>query len=207
MGCSLKALDTRNTLHDILNTLSIGMMIFKTDGELLLCNHTADRIIENSSKMDIVDRQLQFRSRESAELNTRFHQALQQTSSDQGLILLGGQHAEDTLLLAFTPTNPPDQPVDTVVCMLVDPNSSPQIDPTLLKQLYGLTEAESEITALLAEGLNYSQIAEQRKVAVSTVRSYSKSIFRKLRVNCRSGVVLRVHATAIPVSNAASLNG
>ena len=202
MGCSLKALDTRSSLHDILNTLSIGMMIFKTDGALLLCNHTADRIIENSSALDIEDNQLQFRSHESAELNTRFRQALQPASTDRELILLRGQNAEDTLLLAFTPANPS---LDTVVCMLVDPNSSPQIDPVLLKQLYRLTEAESDITALLAEGLNYSQIAAQRNVAVSTVRSYSKSIFRKLRVNCRSGVVLKVHATAIPVSNAASL--
>ena len=84
--------------------------------------------------------------------------------------------------------------------MIIDPHTDQEIDRTLLKQLYGLTEAESDIAALLARGLNYSEIAEQRGVAVSTIRSYSKSIFRKLKVNCRSEVVRKVHSLAIPVN-------
>jgi DNA-binding NarL/FixJ family response regulator len=86
------------------------------------------------------------------------------------------------------------------MCIVVDPDRNRAIDAELLKRLYPLTDAEAKIAAFLANGLDYTEIAEHRNVTVSTVRSYSKSIFKKLCVNSRAGVVRKVLAATIPLS-------
>jgi len=188
-------------LFNVLNTLSIGMMIFNTDGEVILSNHAADAIVQSKIWLDLADQRLRVKNTRTIDFDSRLRDALDgHAANDHNLILLNGNHSDDSLLLAFTPTLSPDKSDDNVVCMIIDPHTDQEIDRTLLKQLYGLTEAESDIAALLARGLNYSEIAEQRGVAVSTIRSYSKSIFRKLKVNCRSEVVRKVHSLAIPVN-------
>lgn len=48
-----------------------------------------------------------------------------------------------------------------------------------LQRLYRLTAAEAELAAMLTEGDSLERIAEQRQVALETVRAQLKSVFRK----------------------------
>jgi NarL family two-component system response regulator LiaR len=60
--------------------------------------------------------------------------------------------------------------------------SMPQAQPTH----YNLSERESEILRLLAQGLSNADIAQQLYLTEGTVRNYTSEIFKKLGVNDRT---------------------
>lgn len=60
------------------------------------------------------------------------------------------------------------------------------------KNIYGLTETEMDILALLVEGLSNPQIAERRVITKSTAKAHVHSILQKLSVSSRSQAVGKV---------------
>jgi LuxR family maltose regulon positive regulatory protein len=60
-----------------------------------------------------------------------------------------------------------------------------------------LSAREQEILGLLAAGLSNHDIAERLVVAVSTVRWYTKQLYRKLDVHNRTQAVLRAQALGL----------
>jgi DNA-binding CsgD family transcriptional regulator len=192
-------------LQGVLNTLSIGVILLSHNSEVLLANSAAESIVADKDWLRVVDRKLRCRPEESAELEARIRLASENKAEEAECILhLSGPSGQnDSLLLAFASLSTvevlEDEP-NCVMCIVVDPDRNRATDAELLKQLYPLTDAEAKIAAFLANGLDYAEIAAHRNVTVSTVRSYSKSIFKKLCVNSRAGVVRKVLAATIPLS-------
>lgn len=56
---------------------------------------------------------------------------------------------------------------------------------------YKLAPRESQILKLLARGLLYKEIAGQLGLSITTVNSYVRSIYGKLRVHSRSQAVAK----------------
>lgn len=54
----------------------------------------------------------------------------------------------------------------------------------------GLTERESEIVALITQGLSNQAIADRAYLSINTVKSYIRSSYQKMAVNSRSRAVL-----------------
>ncbi len=73
-----------------------------------------------------------------------------------------------------------------------------KVDEPRLQRLFKLTQAESSVLALLAEGLSNAEIAERRETSVMTTRAQLKSVFSKLEASNRVQAV-RIAAS---VSNA-----
>jgi DNA-binding CsgD family transcriptional regulator len=59
--------------------------------------------------------------------------------------------------------------------------------------LTNLTASETEVLALLAQGQTNQEIAEIRRVALSTVRSQLMAIYAKLQVRNRTEAVALFH--------------
>ncbi len=57
------------------------------------------------------------------------------------------------------------------------------------KNLYGLTEREMEVLALLVEGLNNPQIAKKLVITIATTKTHVHNILQKLYVKTRSKAV------------------
>ena len=76
-----------------------------------------------------------------------------------------------------------------ILLMLTDLDSEVASTASDLRQLFDLSHAESQVAALLGQGLEPIEIARRRRVAVDTVRAQLKSIFRKLDVGRQSDVV------------------
>lgn len=57
------------------------------------------------------------------------------------------------------------------------------------KQAYGLTDRETEVLRLLADGLKYKEISEKLFLAEGTVRNYISNIYSKLEVKDREEAV------------------
>lgn len=64
-----------------------------------------------------------------------------------------------------------------------------EIDYQKGKNLYGLTEREMEVLALLVEGLNNPQIAKKLVITISTTKTHVHNILQKLYVKTRSKAV------------------
>jgi DNA-binding NarL/FixJ family response regulator len=54
----------------------------------------------------------------------------------------------------------------------------------------GLTDRESEILALITQGMSNAEVAELTFLSPNTVKSYIRSIYRKIRVESRTQAVL-----------------
>lgn len=58
-----------------------------------------------------------------------------------------------------------------------------------LRELFGLTQRESEVAMLLAEGRSSTYIAGELYLSDNTVRSYVKSIYQKLEVHSKQDLI------------------
>jgi DNA-binding NarL/FixJ family response regulator len=54
----------------------------------------------------------------------------------------------------------------------------------------GLTARESEVIALITQGLSNSDIAEHSSLSINSVKSYIRSAYRKMGVTSRTNAVL-----------------
>lgn len=60
---------------------------------------------------------------------------------------------------------------------------------------YGLTERERETASLMARGYTAKRVAEELVVAASTVKGYSKSIYRKMSIHRKDELIEMVNET------------
>jgi DNA-binding NarL/FixJ family response regulator len=73
------------------------------------------------------------------------------------------------------------------------------------KRSHALSQRETEILALIADGMSSKSIAERLVVSVETVRSHCKNIIRKLEANGRAEAVSIAYRTGILDSDALPL--
>ena len=59
------------------------------------------------------------------------------------------------------------------------------------KNQHGLTPKETEVLKLLVDGFSYKMVANAQSIALETVRSHIKNIYRKLKVNSMSEAVVK----------------
>jgi len=64
-----------------------------------------------------------------------------------------------------------------------------EINYKLGKNLYGLTEREMEVLALIVDGLTNPQISEKLVITISTTKTHVHSILQKLYVSTRSKAI------------------
>ncbi|PWL79565.1 MAG: hypothetical protein DBY20_02150 [Coriobacteriia bacterium] len=65
----------------------------------------------------------------------------------------------------------------------------------VIAERYGLTERERETASLMARGYTAKHVAEELTVAVSTVKGYSKSIYRKMGIHRKDELIEIVKET------------
>ena len=78
-------------------------------------------------------------------------------------------------------------------------NDNPRAhDFDLLRQAFGLSQAESDIAMLIAAGMSPRQIAARRKSSEDTVRWHIKNIFSKTNTTRLTDLVLQLSAARSP---------
>jgi DNA-binding CsgD family transcriptional regulator len=78
--------------------------------------------------------------------------------------------------------------------MATDPDKTVVFPDTILRQLYGLTPAETEVANGLLTGFSVEEIARVRRVSISTVRSQLSSLLSKTGVKGQNDL-MRLLAT------------
>ena len=71
----------------------------------------------------------------------------------------------------------------------------------------GLTDREAEILALITQGKSNAEVAQLTYLSPNTVKSYIRTIYRKIDVDSRTQAVLWGVSTASPPTTTASTTG
>jgi DNA-binding CsgD family transcriptional regulator len=78
----------------------------------------------------------------------------------------------------------------TALLVLIDPGQPAKVDESVVRGLFGLTQAEAKLAIRLCRGERLRAIAHARGVSLGTVRSQLRAIFSKTRTKSQAGLVL-----------------
>ena len=83
-----------------------------------------------------------------------------------------------------------DRPLEATALLTISESSAPLTpDVDTLAQLYGLTPAEAELTAVLGEGLDLSLASQRLDISKNTAKAHLRMIFSKTGVTRQSSLV------------------
>ncbi len=185
----------------LLDTISIAFLVFNSRAEVVHANPSAKNLIKSVDWLWIADNRLKHHGKQPVELERCINNALAKTNSAENdcTLVLSGTHGDNPLLLSFS-SIVTGITESITLCTVVDPAANHQTNVSALRDVYSLTEAELSIISMIACGKDYKQIASERNVTVSTVRSFTKSIFKKLGVGSRAGVIHKVQTTSMQLN-------
>ncbi|MDD9991134.1 MAG: helix-turn-helix transcriptional regulator [Rhodospirillales bacterium] len=193
------------SLTDLLDNGRIGVVQLDQRGRIVVANRSARDILRKGD--GLTDRDGLLRASLPAD-----DVALQELLS-RALPLFGGQASSGSMTVKRSVVSPrlvlhafpvSDERTDMLtstiaaLVLVVDPASRGRIDPALLKDLFGLTPAESQVAVMLAEGRTISQIAAATGRSDGTIRWHVKHIFSKLGVSRQVELVQLVMSLADP---------
>ncbi|WP_157976657.1 helix-turn-helix transcriptional regulator [Parahaliea mediterranea] len=70
----------------------------------------------------------------------------------------------------------------------------------LISDLFGLTQAESRLALLLADGKSLAEIAEELSISERTARNHSKNIYEKTGINRQANLVRLIYQSVVLLS-------
>jgi len=189
-------------LHETVDHLRLGLMTCTADASPHWSNSTAQRFLKRSEILwQNADRQLTTNSaRQTIALRAAIARAAEDRNGvrDSQVLMLGnaGANALQVRVQALESTAMPMsvsfQGEPRALLVLIDPNSRPHLPADLLKQLFGLSPAESRLASALCFGSTLNEYATHAGVAVSTVRYQLKQIMAKMEVSKQSQLVQRL---------------
>lgn len=187
---------------DFIENTRVAVIKLDRHGRVVDANDRALEHLRNGDVLSDEDGKLSASSPEDdAELQRLLARALPPfgDQGESGSMVV--KHATGAPSMALHVIPVPDPQVDfrtwrtAALVLAVDPRRQTRIDRHVLRATLGLTPAESEVAALLAEGLSVREIVKAKGRGEYTVREQVKQIFRKLRVSRQMDLVQIVQAT------------
>lgn len=193
----------QRSLLSALNSLSWGVLLLNAAGQLIHANTAARQVLSREDGLACTP---------TGQLAAQPLRAGQPGLADwlqaqSNLLMPDVLHFSDAFLVKRTDTDqvyciqccPVDNasiwhrhtPGQSVACVVFVSNPAALILPTAdrLKRLYGLTEAETNVSHQLANGLSTKETAKALGTSPETVRTQVKNIYQKMRVNSQSELV------------------
>jgi DNA-binding CsgD family transcriptional regulator len=189
------------------DTLKQGLLLFDAGGHVLSANAAARRAIQVRPEIELVtspepphDRIL-LRLRRTA-LQLKLERALRACAAGQGApvaspqigtprgprapqaLILTFEQGQPGLILQLSPMPPASQgrligSEPAVLGVLIDRMHVPKLDPTMLRELFGLTEAESRVTEAYLRADTVKEVASILGVSVNTVKTHLAAAYLK----------------------------
>ncbi|WP_159993974.1 hypothetical protein [Roseomonas sp. 18066] len=189
--------------------LAIGLAILKPDRKPLFMNRTARRMLLDRGGPMLQSAEGRLRLQQPGG-DALFATLLAQATTSAVALRSGGSmrcgRADGRLALALMmmPFRPeagggvplglgdlPVLPGPLALLMVTDPNARPNHLADQVIAMFGVTRAEAEVAASLATGLSVEEVATQRGVRLTTLRSQVQSLLAKTGTN-RQGELLRL---------------
>lgn len=195
----------RNAFADAINQFMLGTLILDRAGKIVASNRVARDTIEQHQALSIIDGALKISDKPSNDL---LYQAL--GAIEEGLdnplpaTINVSAVGPQPLGLMIRPTRTEDvlsHPVHAhAVLFISDPQGTPEISATTLKELFGFTGSESRVAAYLANGHTLQETSEALSISVNTVKSHARNIYEKTGVNKQTKFIQLISNSVARVS-------
>jgi DNA-binding CsgD family transcriptional regulator len=175
-------------LAQLLAAAETGQCLLSADGNVLLANPRAQNVLDQRDgiALDSEHKLVIDTPRDAA----RWLEIMQEGSGRMLITRLSGAHPYRAHLFPLD-AEEIGLPGYRYLLVLHDPASAPVHSIQALRELYRLTEAETEVLEALAAGKSVEEIAEQRGNAPATVRTQLKALYRKTHTS-RQAELLRL---------------
>jgi DNA-binding CsgD family transcriptional regulator len=178
----------RNALHE----LALGVMLVDAQANLVYANRTAQAELVSGDSLLLRDGRL--RTAIAAQ-HDAFTQALAAARAGRRSLVAfghGGESSMHAVIPLPTGNTAADAPLALLLSGLRDPFAP--VTLTLFAKAAGLTASERDVLISLCSGLAANDIAAQRAVRISTVRSQIGSIREKVGARSLTQVIRKVSA-------------
>ena len=177
----------------VLDKLNRGVVIFDADGRVLYANDAAMRAAHASEAISIVEGRLGFGDPAA---QARFEAFLQQgrERGDGGIgqssvvmrVVTGAARPPCRVLLSPLATTGDSrsagQPAQHVL-MIYEPHGERHFPRRILRELYGLSDAEADLTLLLFQGESLDAASQCLHISVNTAKTHLHHVFVKCDVH------------------------
>ncbi|MBV5263510.1 helix-turn-helix transcriptional regulator [Pinisolibacter aquiterrae] len=181
-------------LARVLSSMNIGVFGLDSLGRVTMSNPAGGAL--RGALLDIREGRLAPTTRaERAAFAAEFARCLDASSSTPKPVLLGADGGGDRVVLHVLPLTTPDMLADAmladtrVLVLAVPLDRGAPVDPTVLRDLLGLTLNEARIASLVGTGLQPRAVAERLGIAEDTARTVLKRVFAKIGVSRQAELV------------------
>lgn len=184
-----------NTAEALLDASPTASLLLDASGDVLYANAAAQAMVEEADGLRLVGGRLApVAGRHRQTLEALVASAVKGTESGGAVALdrRSGKRALQVLVSAFHSGSRHSEA--KVLVMASDPERTVHFPDAVLRALYDLTPAETEIANGLLTGFSLEEVAMLRKVSVATVRSQMKSLLGKTDTH-RQGDLVRLLAS------------
>jgi DNA-binding CsgD family transcriptional regulator len=185
-----------------LERTSLGVIIVQADRRVVFQNRAAERITGSGDGLLIVDGELRTLSSSHTAALREFLANATALSAAPGAIappvhLVNRRSLKQPYVLTAAPFSVPSTRVpglreDAVAVYVRDPEAPLSINGDVLRSLYGLTDAEVDVSTLLASGLSVERIGAALRITPGTTRWHLKRVFEKTGTRNQADLVRAV---------------
>lgn len=165
-----------------------GVLVLGSDSRILTMNRMAEEILRKKKGLELREGMLRASSQEVASKLKELSRLTESRGSKEqiGHISIAQRTGERPLILEFHRLRS-DCP--TWIVFITDANAMLQPNAHLMKTLFQLTDAETKLAALLAQGYDMRTICKEFDVALNTGRTHLKRLFYKTNTGRQADLV------------------
>lgn len=189
----VRSLDLRlQRAHKVLDSLNLGIAMIGASKTVRFMNRRAQALVGRSDSLDFEKGQLRSRKADIDKwLSSRIREASQSMANfnEARFSMLLHEGNERLHLFVLPLKSRKSGSLRSCAVLLTDLQIDTNRLSSTLAAMYGLSARESQVAALLTQGLPTIQIAEQMQIKESTVRTLIKRVFAKTEVTRQADLI------------------
>lgn len=192
-----------------LHRVQAGIVISLPDGQVIVKNSEADRILRMADGVAlaangrIVTSDSEVTSKINAHILEVGSTAQGQATRHESLISINRRSGLTPFLLDIGPisdsTAELERDLDGALITIIDPEQVPYLRLDRFTKLYGLTPAETEVCRCIAHGSSIAEIAEHRSTSPTTAKNQVAAVLSKTGVSSRIELIRLILRVLPPV--------
>ena len=193
----VSGLEQRLAFHEMaLDRISVGLIIVAPDDRIAWQNQSAGKIAAQDDVIRIVDNKVRCIDRiDGDKLAFLIKSARENTTRTFAANFLCVERESDLSVMVIADPRherKDDGPEPNVGVFLWNLAQRATLNPTVLKELFGLTNTEVRLVICLSEGRTVEEAAVQLGIKASTARVHLRSVYDKVGVHRHSELMRRI---------------